>query len=36
MPDINELLEAYKKRYPKKKEPKPESKKVTTVIPKGK
>jgi len=36
MPDINELLEAYKKRYPKKKELEPESKKVTTVIPKGK
>jgi len=36
MTDINELLEAYKKRYTKKKEMHSESKEVTTIIPKGK
>jgi len=36
MPDLNELLEAYQKRYPKKREIEEEAKEVTTVTQKGK
>jgi len=36
MPDINELLEAYKKRYPKEASKEKESKKVTVVTQTGK